>query len=212
VIYPHHMVRGGYEIEEGSENMKEQMRPALVMVALFTVLTGFLYPLAMTGLAQVVFPHQARGSLVEREGRVLGSELIGQTFQGEGYFWGRPSATAPAYNGAASTGSNLGPLNNDLTTAFRDRAAALRAAHPEQTGPVPVDLLTASGSGLDPHISPAGALYQVVRVARVRALDEAAVRDLVDSYTEGRQLGVLGEPRVNVLLLNLALDSIAPGR
>jgi K+-transporting ATPase ATPase C chain len=206
------MVRGGYEIEEGSENMKEQMRPALVMVALFTVLTGFLYPLAMTGLAQVVFPHQARGSLVEREGRVLGSELIGQTFQGESYFWGRPSATAPAYNGAASTGSNLGPLNNDLITAFRDRAAALRAAHPEQTGPVPVDLLTASGSGLDPHISPAGALYQVVRVARVRALDEAAVRDLVDSYTEGRQLGVLGEPRVNVLLLNLALDSIAPGR
>jgi K+-transporting ATPase ATPase C chain len=192
--------------------MKEQMRPALVMIALFTVLTGLVYPMAMTGLAQLIFPRQANGSLIEQDGRIVGSALIGQPFQGERYFWSRPSATAPAYNGAASTGSNLGPLNTDLVTAFRDRAQALRAAHPEQTGAIPVDLLTASGSGLDPHISPAGALYQVGRVARARGLDEAAVRDLVAEHTESRQLGVLGEPRVNVLLLNLALDGLPAGR
>ncbi len=192
--------------------MREQMRPALVLVALFTVLTGFLYPLSVTGVAQVLFPRQARGSLVEREGRVMGSELIGQPFQGAGYFWGRPSATSPAYNGAASSGSNLGPLNEGLAQAFSDRAATLRAAHGDQTGPIPVDLLTTSGSGLDPHISPAGAQYQVGRVARARGLAEATVRELVDAHTEGRQLGVLGEPRVNVLLLNLGLDSVAAAR
>lgn len=186
--------------------MREQMRPALMMVVLWTLIAGLAYPLAVTGVAQVAFPRQANGSLIVREGRVVGSELMGQPFQGPGYFWSRPSATGPAYNGAASTGSNLGPLSESLGTAFRERAAALRAAHPEQSGPIPVDLLTASGSGLDPHISPAAALYQVGRVARARELSEATVQALVTEHTEGRQLGVLGEPRVNVLLLNLALD------
>jgi K+-transporting ATPase ATPase C chain len=192
--------------------MNGQWRPALVMFALFTAVTGLVYPLAMTGLAQAVFPYQARGSFIEREGRVVGSELIGQPFQGERYFWSRPSATAPAYNGGASTGSNLGPLNEDLAAAFRERADALRAAHPDQSGPVPVDLITASGSGLDPHISPAGAAYQVARVARVRGLSEDVVSALVEQSTQGRQLGFLGEPRVNVLRLNLALDSVAATR
>jgi K+-transporting ATPase ATPase C chain len=189
--------------------MKDQLRPALVMVALLTVLTGLVYPMAVTGVAQMVFPRQARGSLIEREGRVVGSELIGQPFQDEDHFWGRPSATGPAYNGGASTGSNLGPLNSDLEAAVRERVAILRAAHPDQPGPVPVDLATASGSGLDPHISPAAAIYQAGRVARARGLTVAAVEALVEEHTQGRQLGVLGEPRVNVLLLNLALDSLA---
>jgi K+-transporting ATPase ATPase C chain len=186
--------------------MNDQLKPALVMFSVFTLLTGLVYPLVMTGLAQTIFPHQAGGSFIESEGRVVGSELIGQPFQGERYFWSRPSATAPAYNGAASTGSNLGPLNADLATAFRDRADALRAAHPDQPGPVPVDLITASGSGLDPHISPAAARYQIARVARARGVTEARVSEIVDQHTEGRQLGFLGEPRVNVLRLNLALD------
>jgi K+-transporting ATPase ATPase C chain len=181
------------------------------MVALLTVLTGVAYPLAVTGGAQALFPHQANGSLIEREGRVIGSELIGQPFAGEGYFWGRPSATAPAYNAAASTGSNLGPLNEGLQEAVRERVATLRAAYPG-ADPVPVDLVTASGSGLDPHISPAAARYQVSRVARARGMDQAAVEVLVADHTEGRQLGALGEPRVNVLLLNLALDSVSARR
>jgi K+-transporting ATPase ATPase C chain len=189
--------------------MREHMRPALTMVVLWTLIAGLGYPLAMTGVSQVAFPRQANGSLLVRDGRVVGSELIGQPFQGPGYFWSRPSATGPAYNGAASSGSNLGPLNEALGAAFQERAARLRAAHPGQGGSIPVDLLTASGSGLDPHISPAGALYQVGRVARERGLSEPTVEALVTEHTEGRQFGVLGEPRVNVLLLNLALDSVA---
>jgi K+-transporting ATPase ATPase C chain len=190
--------------------MKEQLRPALVVFTAFTLLTGLIYPLAMTGVLQAVFPHQADGSLIERDGRVIGSELIGQPFSGEGWFRGRPSATGPAYNAAASSGSNLGPLSADLHAAFAERVAELRAAHPEQSGPVPVDLVTASGSGLDPHISPAAARYQVARVARERGLDPAAVQRLVEEHTEGRTFGLLGEPRVNVLLLNLALDRLDP--
>jgi K+-transporting ATPase ATPase C chain len=177
------------------------------LLALFTVLTGVLYPLSVTGLAQVIFPTQADGSLITQDGRVVGSALIGQPFDDPRYFWGRPSATAPfPYNAAASSGSNLGPTNPALTAGVRARIAVLRAAAPGNLAPVPVDLVTSSGSGLDPHISVAAALYQVPRVARARGLDAAAVRQLVARYTAGRQFGVLGEPRVNVLQLNLALD------
>jgi K+-transporting ATPase ATPase C chain len=190
--------------------MKEQVKSALILVAAFTVLTGIVYPLAITGIAQLVFPHQADGSLIRRGDLVVGSALIGQPFDRAGYFWSRPSATGPtAYNGGSSTGSNLGPLNPDLRSSVAARIATLRAAHPESTGPVPVDLVTSSGSGLDPHIAPAAALYQLPRVARERGLNIDAVRALVDRFTEDRQLGFLGEPRVNVLRLNLALDSVA---
>ncbi len=187
--------------------MKDQIRPALTMLLLLTVLTGLVYPLAVTGLAQLFFPNQASGSLIVREGRVIGSRLIGQYFDKPEYFWGRPSATSPfPYNAAASGGSNLGPTNPALIEAVRARVVALRATDPDNNALVPVDLVTSSGSGLDPHISPAAALYQIRRVARVRGLDEAVVRNLVVQHTQGRQLGVLGEPRVNVLRLNLALD------
>ncbi len=187
--------------------MKTLIRPAAILLALFTVLTGVLYPLSVTGLAQVIFPTQADGSLITQDGRVVGSALIGQPFDDPRYFWGRPSATAPfPYNAAASSGSNLGPTNPALTAGVRARIAVLRAAAPGNLAPVPVDLVTSSGSGLDPHISVAAALYQVPRVARARGLDAAAVRQLVARYTAGRQFGVLGEPRVNVLQLNLALD------
>ena len=187
--------------------MKDQIRPALTMLLLLTVLTGLVYPLAVTGLAQLLFPDQANGSLIVREGRVIGSKLIGQYFDKPEYFWSRPSATSLfPYNAAASGGSNLGPTNPALIAAVKARAAVLRAADLGNDLPVPVDLVTTSGSGLDPHISPASALYQIRRVARVRRLDEAVVRDLVVHHTQSRQLGVLGEPRVNVLLLNLALD------
>ena len=190
--------------------MASQLRPALIMLALFTVLTGVAYPALVTGIAQVAMPWQASGSLiVGSDGKVLGSELIGQQFDEPRYFWGRPSATGPyAYNGGASSGSNLGPTNPAQAEAVRGRVEALRAADPGNDGPVPVDLVTASGSGLDPEITPAGALFQVSRVARARGLPEARVRTLVNAHVEGRLLGILGEPRVNVLLLNRALDRL----
>jgi len=187
--------------------MTSQIRPAIVTLALFTLLTGVLYPLAVTGMAQVLFPWAASGSLIERDGQILGSELIGQPFSAPQYFWGRPSATGPyPYNAAASSGSNLGPTNPTLQEAAKIRVEALQAADPGNTQPIPIDLVTASASGLDPHISLAAALYQVVRVARERGLSEEQVRHLVEEYTKQRLLGFLGEPRVNVLKLNLALD------
>jgi K+-transporting ATPase ATPase C chain len=184
-----------------------QLKPALLMLLGLSLLTGVAYPLLVTGIAQAVFPSRANGSLILRDGKAVGSDLIGQSFDDPRYFWGRLSATAPSpYNAGASTGSNLGPLHPGLHAAAKARIDALRAGDPSNTAPVPVDLATASGSGLDPHISPAAALYQVRRVARARGLDEASVRRLVEEHTEHRQLGILGEPRVNVLRLNLALD------
>ena len=187
--------------------MSAQLRPAIVLLVLLSVLTGLVYPAIVTAIAQVVFPHQANGSLIVKDGKVVGSSLIGQPFDDPKYFWGRPSATSPfQYNAGSSSGSNLGPTNPALTKAVQERVDALRAADPGNTALVPVDLVTTSGSGLDPHISPAAARYQVSRVAKARKLDEAAVRRLVEQHTEGRQFGLLGEPRVNVLALNLALD------
>jgi K+-transporting ATPase ATPase C chain len=193
--------------------MKAFLRPAAVLLALLTLLTGLLYPLAVTGLAQVIFPVQANGSLIRggEDGRVLGSTLIGQPFADPRYFWGRPSATMPfPYNAAASAGSNLGPSNPALVEAVQARITALRTVDPDNSLPVPVDLVTASGSGLDPDISVAAALYQAPRVAHVRGLDVEVIRQLVAKHIEGRQLGPLrvGEPRVNVLKLNLALDGV----
>jgi K+-transporting ATPase ATPase C chain len=191
-------------------NITAQLRPALMTLLLLTILTGLLYPLAVTGLAQALFPHQANGSLIVRNGHVVGSSLIGQPFDDPKYFWGRPSATSPfPYNAAASSGSNLGPTNPALIKAVQDRLATLKAADQDNLAPVPVDLITASGSGLDPHISPAAAEYQVRRVARARGMEEEAVRRLVARYTQGRQLGFLGEPRVTVFELNLALDAVS---
>jgi K+-transporting ATPase ATPase C chain len=188
-------------------DMRAQLGPAVALLILLTLITGVIYPLVVTGLAQMLFPRQAHGSLVVDDGQVLGSELIGQPFDDPQYFWSRLSATSPfPYNAAASSGSNLGPLNPDLVRAARARVNALRVADPGNTAPIPVDLVTASASGLDPHISVAAALYQVPRVARARGKSQESVRRLVARYTEGRQFGLLGEPRVNVLELNLALD------
>jgi potassium-transporting ATPase KdpC subunit len=187
--------------------MTAHLRPALVSLLLLTVITGVAYPLVVTGIAQIVFPYQANGSLIVRDGKVMGSALIGQPFDDPKYFWSRPSGTSPfGYNAGSSGGSNLGPTNPAQITAVQGRVDALRAADPGNTAPIPVDLVTASGSGLDPHISPAAALYQVARVARVRGFTPETVRLLVERHTEGRWLGLLGEPRVNVLTLNLALD------
>lgn len=188
--------------------MRTQLRSALMVLVVLTLITGFLYPLMITGIAQLLFPRQANGSLILFNGQPVGSSLIGQPFDAPKYFWGRPSATSPfPYNAAASSGSNLGPTNDALTKAVQARIDALNAVDPENPLSLPVDLVTASGSGLDPHISPAAAEYQVRRIARVQGLDEAVIRRLVAQHTEGRQFGILGEPRVNVLTLNLALDT-----
>ena len=190
--------------------MVSQIRPALMVLLLLTLVTGVAYPLLVTGIAQAVFPSQAQGSLIVKDGKVVGSRLIGQPFDDPKYFWSRPSATSPfADNAGSSTGSNLSPTNPDLIKAVQGRVDALRAADPGNTSPVPVDLVTASGSGLDPHISPAAAFYQAPRVAKARKLPPETVRELVERHIEGRFLGFLGEPRVNVLALNLALDSAA---
>lgn len=185
------------------------LRPALTLFIALSIVTGLLYPLLVTGVAQTAFPHQANGSLITQGGKTVGSELIGQSYTEPGHFWGRPSATAPMpYNASASGGSNLGPTNPALTDAVKARIEALRAADPGNTRPVPVDLVTASASGLDPQISPAAADYQAARVAKARGLPLAQVQALVQQHTESPWLGVLGEPRVNVLALNLALKSL----
>jgi potassium-transporting ATPase KdpC subunit len=197
-------------------DIRGQFRPAIVALVILTIITGIIYPLVVTGIAQVIFPYQANGSIIlGKDGKPLGSELIGQQFDDPKYFWGRLSATGPvpytAFNAdklTGSSGSNYGPLNPALKDAVQARIDALKAADPTNTASIPVDLVTASGSGLDPHISPAAAEYQVARVAKARGLDVAQVRDLVAPHTEGRQLGFLGEPRVNVLELNLALDQL----
>ncbi|MBK8752676.1 MAG: potassium-transporting ATPase subunit KdpC [Candidatus Competibacteraceae bacterium] len=191
--------------------MKTLIRPALSLFILLTIITGLVYPLAVTGIGQALFPAQAAGSLIQRDGKVIGSRLIGQNFTDPKYFWGRPSATGPyPYNAAASSGSNLGPLNPALHDAVAGRVKALREADPGNSAPVPVDLVTTSASGLDPQISPAAAAYQAARVARVRGLKLDAVQTLVAQHTEDRQWGVFGEPRVKVLELNLALDGLQP--
>jgi K+-transporting ATPase ATPase C chain len=188
--------------------MNTHLRPALVTFAVLTALTGAVYPLLVTGIGQLAFPDQAAGSLIHRDGKPVGSSLIGQSFSDPKYVWGRPSATGPMpYNAANSSGSNQGPLNPALTDAVKGRIDALRAADPGNTAPVPVDLVTASGSGLDPHLSVAGAMFQAARVAKARQLPVAQVQQLIAQHTEGPVLGFLGEPRINVLRVNLALDA-----
>jgi potassium-transporting ATPase KdpC subunit len=187
----------------------KNFRIAFIMLALFTILTGLIYPLAITGIAQLVFPDKANGSLIKKSGKAAGSELIGQPFNDPKYFWSRLSATGSfSYNAGASSGSNYGPINPAFLNGVNKRVQDLKAADPLNTQPVPVDLVTASGSGLDPHISVAAALYQLERVAKKRNMQTAHIRTLIDEFTDGRTIGFLGEPRVNVLRLNLALDDI----
>ncbi len=187
--------------------IKEQLKPAFISFVLLTLITGLVYPLVVTGIAQTFFRHQANGSLIKQEDKVVGSKLIGQTFDDPKYLWGRPSATGPSYNGAASSGSNYGPNHPDFLKAVEERVKVLKESDPSNTKLVPVDLVTASGSGLDPHISLAGAYYQVARIARVRGMDEEKIRGIILQNTQGRFLGLLGEPVVNVLKVNLELDA-----
>jgi K+-transporting ATPase ATPase C chain len=190
--------------------MKAHLRAGLTVFALLTLLTGVVYPALVTLFAQGVFHHRANGSVVELDGKGVGSELIGQAFDDPRYFWGRPSATdRVSYNAAASGGSNRGPTNPDLLKDVAERVQAIRTAHPDQNGPVPADLVTASASGLDPHITPAAADYQALRVAKARGLKDALLRQLIQEHIENRTFGLLGEPRVNVLKLNLALDAVS---
>lgn len=190
--------------------MTQQLRAAIVIFFALTVVTGIAYPALVTGIAQLAFYDHANGSVIDEGGKRIGSVLIGQPFDAPEFFWSRPSATTPPYNAGSSSGSNLGPTNPDQLKALGERVDAIRKAHPDRAGPVPGDLVTASASGLDPHISPAAAEYQITRVAKARSLDVERVRQLVSEHTEGRTFGFLGEPRVNVLRLNLDLDRVAP--